>query len=88
MAQSQFMLFRKAIGEKRNHQALVLTRKWWMQHYMKVQDLIKGDREHSPDQSISKAKGKTPYLRISEGYSGSISGRAVGVGRDEKSSRS
>eukprot|EP00975_Prorocentrum_lima_P068625 12921716-Prorocentrum_lima.AAC.1 len=46
MAQSLSMLFRRAIGEKRRHPVLILTRKWWMQQYIKVQDLINEENIH------------------------------------------
>eukprot|EP00975_Prorocentrum_lima_P033606 7052876-Prorocentrum_lima.AAC.1 len=41
MAQSQRMLFRRAMGVKRRHPELILTRKRWMQQYMKVEGLVK-----------------------------------------------
>eukprot|EP00975_Prorocentrum_lima_P070584 12932903-Prorocentrum_lima.AAC.1 len=34
------------MGEKRKHPELILTRQWWMQHFMKVQDLIKRENLH------------------------------------------
>eukprot|EP00975_Prorocentrum_lima_P053471 11216946-Prorocentrum_lima.AAC.1 len=30
----QFVLFRKAVSERRKHPELVQTRMWWMQNYM------------------------------------------------------
>eukprot|EP00975_Prorocentrum_lima_P065841 12905813-Prorocentrum_lima.AAC.1 len=39
MAQWQFMMLRRAMGEKKRNPALVLTKKWWMQQYKTAQDL-------------------------------------------------
>eukprot|EP00975_Prorocentrum_lima_P029320 6157335-Prorocentrum_lima.AAC.1 len=39
MPQLQFMMFKRATGEKTRHPEFVLARKLWMQQYMKSQDL-------------------------------------------------
>eukprot|EP00975_Prorocentrum_lima_P018692 3937856-Prorocentrum_lima.AAC.1 len=40
MTKLQFTLVRKAASETGKHPELVHTRRWWMQHHLKVQDLL------------------------------------------------
>eukprot|EP00975_Prorocentrum_lima_P063096 12889440-Prorocentrum_lima.AAC.1 len=54
MSRLHFMLLRKAMSEKLCHRDLVLTRKWWMEHYLMVPDLLRKDNRHQSIQGSNQ----------------------------------
>eukprot|EP00975_Prorocentrum_lima_P005229 1132556-Prorocentrum_lima.AAC.1 len=42
------------MNEKRKHPELVRTRKWWMQHYLKLKDLLHKENIHQTIQGASQ----------------------------------
>eukprot|EP00975_Prorocentrum_lima_P064896 12900243-Prorocentrum_lima.AAC.1 len=65
MTQSRFMMFRRAMGEKKRHPEWILTREWWMQQYMRGAGSCE-EREYPPDPSIPEAKGTRPCVRTTQ----------------------
>eukprot|EP00975_Prorocentrum_lima_P045669 9560163-Prorocentrum_lima.AAC.1 len=47
------------MGEKIKHPELILSRMWWMQHYVKVQDLINNINIHQTC-PYTKPRVRTP----------------------------
>eukprot|EP00975_Prorocentrum_lima_P029562 6205225-Prorocentrum_lima.AAC.1 len=45
---------------KRNHPELVQTRKWWMQHYSRLQDLLHKEKPPSTSSRHQPMRDRTP----------------------------
>eukprot|EP00975_Prorocentrum_lima_P016521 3503694-Prorocentrum_lima.AAC.1 len=58
--------------EKRKHPELLHTRRRWMQHYLKVQDMLRNDHLHQSNQGSNQG-GITPTQDQQKGQTGSTS---------------